>query len=477
MSAKRTQRLPIALSRLVWALFLVNAAVAAWMAGPGGALTVDGIVRVDGLTAVMWVAVAFFSGIVHSFSRRYMAADPDVERFFGLVFLLTLVVMLLTAADHVALFVLAWTSMGLIMADLIGHVRDWPQADAAGGLARRYFLAGSILLAAGLAVLIATTGETAISGILANVEDLSPATTAVAAGLILSAAMIQSALFPFHNWLLSSMTAPTPASAMMHAGFVNAGGVLLSRLAPVFAGDVVVMLVVVVAGAVSAVLAQAWMLVKPSAKGRLGCSTVAQMGFMILQCGLGFFAAAVTHLIVHGFYKAYMFLSVGSRVEKVPPKKSKKGAGSKVLTFGVGVLAAVAAGVLFAQLTGKSLTGPGTGVFLTAIVVLSALRGTRTLVKQASLSPLARAVAIPLSLLPAVAVYAGIYNGISAMMGGLPMIHPHLEMTPIHWLVLGLFVLGHLALETGWHRDNGRLYVALLNSSQPDPATIPTRSE
>lgn len=477
MSAKRANWLPSASTHLVWSLFAVNAAVAAWMAAIGGVLTVDGIVRVDGLTAVMWVAVAFFSGIVHSFSRRYMAADPDVERFFGLVFLLTLVVMLLTAADHVALFVLAWTAMGLIMADLIGHVRDWPEADAAGGLARRYFLAGSVLLGAGLAVLSAATGEFAISEILASVEDLSPATTAIAAGLILSAAMIQSALFPFHNWLLSSMTAPTPASAMMHAGFVNAGGVLLSRLAPVFAGDVVIMLVVVVAGAVSAVLAQAWMLVKPSAKGRLGCSTVAQMGFMILQCGLGFFAAAVTHLIVHGFYKAYMFLSVGSRVEKVPPKPAKSSAGSKVLTFGVGVLAAVAAGVLFAQLTGKSLTGPGTGVFLTAIVVLSALRGTRTLVGQASLSPLARAIAIPLSLLPAVAVYAGIYNGISTMMGGLPMIHPHLEMTPIHWLVLGLFVLGHLALETGWHRENGRLYVALLNSSQPDPATIPTRSE
>src|SRR6056297_1630592 len=378
MSAKRTSRLPTVLSRLVWSLFVANVAFAAWMAGPGDELTIDGIVHLDGLTAVMWVAVAFFSGIVHSFSRRYMAADPDVERFFGLVFLLTLVVMLLTAADHVALFALAWTSMGLIMADLIGHVRDWPQADAAGGLARRYFLAGSVLLGAGLAVLASATGKTAISGILANVEGLSPATTAVAAGLILSAAMIQSALFPFHNWLLSSMTAPTPASAMMHAGFVNAGGVLLSRLAPVFAGDVVIMLVVVVAGAVSAVLAQAWMLVKPSAKGRLGCSTVAQMGFMILQCGLGFFAAAVTHLIVHGFYKAYLFLSTGSQVVKKAPKTKKHGY-PPVVTTGVALLTAVAGGAVFALLTGKGTTLTDTGIFLAVIVVVSVFRGATEL--------------------------------------------------------------------------------------------------
>ncbi|WP_245838548.1 proton-conducting transporter transmembrane domain-containing protein [Natronoarchaeum philippinense] len=464
------------LSRLVWLLFVVNLGLAIWTTRSGG-WEIDGVVRADGLTAVMWVAVAFFSGIVHSFSRRYMAADERVDRFFGLVFALTLVVMVVTVADHVALFVLAWLSMGLIMADLIGHLRGWPEAHAAGRLARRYFLAGSGLLAAGLAVLALATGETAISEILASVDALSTETTTVAAGLVLGAAMIQSALVPFHGWLLSSMTAPTPASAMMHAGFVNAGGVLLSRLAPVFAGDAAIMLVIVVAGASSALIAQAWMLVKPSAKGRLGCSTVAQMGFMILQCGLGFFAAAVTHLIVHGFYKAYMFLSVGSRVEKVPPKTTKSGAGSTAIRLAVGVVAAIAAGVLFASLTGKSLTGPGTGVFLTAIVVLSALRGTRSVLDQTALSPLARAVGIPLALLPTIAVYAGIYNGISAMMAGLPMIHPHLEMTPIHWLVLGLFVLGHVALEAGWHRESGRLYVALLNSSQPDPATVPTRDK
>ncbi|MFC6756619.1 proton-conducting transporter membrane subunit [Halomicroarcula sp. GCM10025894] len=121
--------------------------------------------------------------------------------------------------------------------------------------------------------------------------------------------------------MLSSMTGPTPASAIMHAGFVNAGGVLLARLAPVFAIQQNVMLLIVALGAVSSVLAQAMMLVKADYKGRLGCSTVAQMGFMILQCGLGFFAAAVAHLIIHGFYKAYLFLSTGSQVVKKAPKK------------------------------------------------------------------------------------------------------------------------------------------------------------
>jgi hypothetical protein len=147
------------------------------------------------------------------------------------------------------------------------------------------------------------TGATAVSAVPSALGSAPSAAVLVAAGALLLAAMIQSALLPFHAWLLSSMTAPTPASALMHAGFVNAGGILLVRFAPVVSVDASVLLAIVPVGATSAILGKLLKTVRTDTKGKLGCSTVGQMGFMIMQAGLGFFGAAVTHLILHGFYR------------------------------------------------------------------------------------------------------------------------------------------------------------------------------
>jgi len=123
---------------------------------------VEGLVAIDGLTVVMWTVVAFFSGIVHSYSRRYLAGNPDKTRFITQVFAFTLVVMVVVAANHIALFAAAWLAMGLLMAELIGHVDGWPQAQAAARTARRYFVGGAALVAASLTLLWSATGATTI---------------------------------------------------------------------------------------------------------------------------------------------------------------------------------------------------------------------------------------------------------------------------------------------------------------------------
>lgn len=472
-TSQKQSAVPVVSTALVWTLFVGSVALVAVTTRFDVALAAEPLVRVDGLTKVMWVAVTFFSGIVQSFSRRYMAANRDLDLFFGRIMLFTLVVMALVAADHVVLFLLAWTLMGLLMAELIGHVSAWPQAQAAKRLSRRYFLAGSALLGIGLLALSAGTGSATVSGILASADSLSRATLLLGTAPILLAALVQSALVPFHGWLLSSMTGPTPASAIMHAGFVNAGGLLLTRLAPVFAIQEYVMLGIVALGAVSSILAQAMMLVKADYKGRLGCSTVAQMGFMILQCGLGFFAAAVAHLIIHGFYKAYLFLSTGSQVVKKAPKK-KTHRYPAVVTTGVALLTAVAGGAVFALLTGKGTTLTDTGVFLAVIVVVSVFRGATELLENESLPAIVRLGGMPLVMLPALALYAGVYNGIYALLHDLPMVKAGMAMTPAHWVLLGLFLLGHLAVQLGWLQRSRRLYVTLLNAAQATPGTVPT---
>ena len=469
-------RLPATLTRVVWLLWAASLVVLAarWWRGEGWELA--GVVAVDGLTVVLWTAVTFFGGIVHSYARRYMAGNETIDRFFGRVFAFTLVVLLLVAADSLVLFWLAWLAMGLLMADLIGHVEGWPQARAAGGLARRYFLASSALLGVALATLWWETGATTVSALADGVATASQPVVLLAAGALVVAATVQSALVPFHRWLLSSMTAPTPASALMHAGFVNAGGILLVRFAPVVTVEAAVMLAVVLVGVASALGGKLLKTVQTDIKGKLGCSTVGQMGFMLVQAGLGFFGAAITHLVLHGFYKAYQFLASGDRVEHTSPTVDGRDGATGPVGVAVVALTALAGGGLFAVLTGKGTALDG-GLLLAGLVVLTVLQAAREVVRQSDVPPVVRYGAVPLVALPAIAVYAAVYGVVEGLLHGLPAVGDPVALTPVHGLVAVAFGLTYLAVETGVYRHSERLYVALLNAGQPARETMLTDTE
>ena len=159
-----------------------------------------------------------------------------------------------------------------------------------------------------------------VSGLELAIVDIPPYITMTSALCIIAAAIVQSAIYPFHRWLLSAMTAPTPTSALMHAGFVNGAGILLALFATLlFASDTLIILFII--GGLTAIIAQFKKLLQVNVKQRLGSSTIAQMGFMIMQCGLGFFNATVIHLILHGFYKAYLFLSSVKEIAQTTTKK------------------------------------------------------------------------------------------------------------------------------------------------------------
>mgnify|MGYP006424009291 CR=1 FL=1 len=462
--------MPRYLTRLVWILFALSLGGLVWRGGPVS--SESSLLLVDGLTRVMAVLITFMSGIVHSFSRRYMDGSRDLQRFYVRLFGLTLVVLALAAANHLVLFAVLWTAMGWLLADLIGYVKGWPHAQAASRYAKRMFFIGSALLAVALGLLALQTGAWTLREALASLDALSPLVLGGVAVLVLVAAMIQSALVPFHRWLLSSMTAPTPVSAFMHAGLVNAGGLLLARFAPVLFEHSLVVSLVVLAGGVSALLGQAWMLVQTDVKRQLACSTVAQMGFMILQVGLGFIPAAIAHLILHGFYKAYFFLNAGSVVAHKKPEAAD--AGSSWLNGGVALASGVVGGVWFAVLTGKSITALDSGTVLTAFIVLAVLHATQTALRHTSLAGLTRVLATPVVLLSAISLYAGIYSGLSRLLADLPMAVAPTTLTPLHSVLLVLFVGAYVALQRGWHRASTRLYVTLLNTSRPLPDTLLT---
>jgi len=470
---------PVVLTWLVWSMAAASIAVLAVRSWTGFAWELPGVVAIDGLTVLMWVVVTFFSGIVHSYSRRYMAGSRHKTAFFATVFGFTVVVMGLVAADHLALFGFLWLSMGLLMAKLIGIISGWEQAQAAGSVARKYFLASSALLGVGLTALWWTTGATTVSGVALAADTLGGPVWLVAASTLVLAAMIQSALIPFHSWLLSSMTAPTPASALMHAGFVNAGGVLLTRFAPVITVDATLMLAIVGVGGASAVGGKLLKSVQTDIKGKLGCSTVGQMGFMIMQAGLGFFGAAITHLILHGFYKAYQFLSAGEQIEHTAPTEKTLHTVGR-LESGVGLivtlLTGLAGGALFAMLTGKGLKVDA-GLLLTFFVVFTTLHAARDAVHHTSLSAAVRYGAVPLVFFPAITVYAVVYEAVAGLLSALPMVTAPTELTLLHGVIAVTFVGIYIGIETGIHERSQRLYVALLNAGQPAADTVLTATE
>jgi NAD(P)H-quinone oxidoreductase subunit 5 len=195
------------------------------------------------------------------------------------------------------------------------------------------------------------------------------------------------------------------------------------------------------------------------------------MGFMVLQAGLGFFGAAIAHLVLHGFYKAYLFLASGERVDRTAPAGDSAGGRTGPVGWLVTGLAALAGGAIFVLLTGKG-TSLDSGLLLTVLVVLTTLHATRDLVRRTSLPARLRYGAVPLVFLPAVALYAGVYVAVTGLLADLPVVTAPVALTPLHWLLVGAFVLAYVVVESGVYRRSTRLYVALLNLGQPAPRTL-----
>jgi NAD(P)H-quinone oxidoreductase subunit 5 len=286
---------------------------------------------------------------------------------------------------------------------------------------------------------------------------------------IITAAIIQSAIYPFHRWLISAMTAPTPASALMHAGFVNGSGILLALFSTVlFASNTLIILFII--GGLTAVIAQFTKLLQVNVKQRLACSTIAQMGFMIMQCGLGLFNAAVVHLILHGFYKAYLFLSAGEEVQQTKPQKPLH-ITIKPLQALVVLLFGVSGAFLFNFLTGKG-TVLNSSIFLTLIVAITVGQVTYNIVKEQSLTVLQKTFLPPVLFICGIITYALMYNGVTALMSDMPMVAMPVSLSAMEVGFGIIFLIGFFIMKLGVYRKYPWLYVKLLNISQPNKKTV-----
>lgn len=271
----------------------------------------------DPLTGIMLLLVSFVSLIVSHFSIRYLNGEANQGRYFRWLSFTTGAVSLMVVAGSLLLFVVAWVMTSLGLHQLLLH---YPHRAAARRAAWTKFAIsrlGDAFLLLALSLTFQTYGTFQLSDLFAQASDVAQSgqTTiqhAAIGWLLVLGAVTKSAQFPFHSWLPETMETPTPVSALMHAGVVNAGGYLLIRMNHLVVLAPSALATLAVVGTLTALFAGVVMMTQTSVKRTLAYSTIAQMGFMMLQCGLGAFSAAMLHIVAHSLYKAHAFLGSGT---------------------------------------------------------------------------------------------------------------------------------------------------------------------
>lgn len=282
--------------------------------GKFGALHLS--LRSDALNALMLVLVSFIGWVIVGYSQPYLHGEHGQARYIrGLMLTLTAVA-LQVMTNNLLVLALAWVSASLALHGLLTFFNTRPQALVA---AHKNFIASKVAdvcLIAATVLVGQQLGTLEIDQAIAAAKSVPELTIQLQAAALLFAtsALLKCAQLPVHGWLIQVMEAPTPVSALLHAGVVNLGGFLLIRLDGLVGDVPIAQGLLVVVGSTTAVVAALVMMTRISIKVSLAWSTCAQMGFMMMQCGLGLYDLALLHLLAHSLYKAHAFLGAGGAV-------------------------------------------------------------------------------------------------------------------------------------------------------------------
>jgi NADH-quinone oxidoreductase subunit L len=280
-----------------------------------GGFHVDAGLLVDQLSISFALLITGVGSLIHLFAIGYMSHDPDRRRFFGYMNLFVAAMLLLVLADNYLLMYAGWEGVGLASYLLIGF---WQYKPAAAVAAKKAFVVnrvGDAGFSVAIMLMFATFGTVTYTGVFGQVSSAGRGTATALGLLLLLGACAKSAQVPLQSWLLDAMEGPTPVSALIHAAtMVTAGVYLIVRSAPIFNLSMTARLAVTVVGAVTLLFGAIIGCAKDDIKKALAGSTMSQIGYMVLAAGLGpaGYVFAIAHLIVHGFFKAGLFLGAGS---------------------------------------------------------------------------------------------------------------------------------------------------------------------
>ena len=280
---------------------------------------------IDRLSAVMMVLISGVGTVIYTYSIGYMYQDLHDRRFLALIGFTVSVLLCMVSSVNLMMLFLVWQVISCLLY-LLAH--NHAHEATREGAVRTFTLLriGDVAFLSGIVLTYQLYGTLEFQPLFAKAAEspvlLTPwpgieiSGTTVITLLLFIGAMSKSAQFPLFIWLPGYLYAPTPATALLHAGIINAGGFLINRLAPLFGLSSTTLHVALVVGTLTAIFGATMMLVQNDIKNTLGFSTIGQMGYMIMECGLGAFSLAVFHLIAHGLFKATMFLNSGNVIHK-----------------------------------------------------------------------------------------------------------------------------------------------------------------
>jgi len=445
--------------------------------------------QISSFSLVMSLLVLLVGLVVTVYSVKYMAGDAEYKSYFLKIFSLLISLICMFNVDNILAFISFWALANLFLVMLMVHKSSWRQALEMGVLAGRNFSLGLISFLLFTALCFSQLQTFSINEISRSFLDLEPVSQTILFILLLITAMTQSAQIPFHGCLASSINAPTPVSALMHAGLVNGGGYLLVKFSSLLLVNKTFLLSVFIIGSVSAFTALIWLFIKSSVKGALVASTISQMGFMFMQIGLGLFPAAISHLCMHGFFKAFHFLSASSAFTDLKIKNLavnfKDGLRlSDGKAFSLALLIGLASLFIFSLYSPYSLNFSDSSFILLCFIFMALSEFSFSSIKEANRSlnaSLSFLLALVLASLAAF-LYALFLSGFEYILS----IHNFTyALNSVHYLVLAIFSLAWFLMHfqrqsldlmsslfgTLPKKLRAALYIFFVNSSEANYST------
>jgi len=295
---------------------------------PSGSFQVDVAFLLDPLSAVMILVVSGVGFLIHVYSIGYMSHDKELSRFFTYMNLFAGSMLTLVLANNFLLLYVGWEAVGLCSYLLIGF---WYKKRSAADAGKKAFIVnriGDFGFALGIMLIFWTFGSlnfAEVFGSAAESFQIGSMTITAITLLLFVGATGKSAQIPLYVWLPDAMEGPTPVSALIHAAtMVTAGVYMVARCNVLYMLSPTALLVVAIIGAVTAIFAATMGLAQNDIKRVLAYSTISQLGYMFLACGVAAFAAGIFHLMTHAFFKALLFLGAGSVIHAMSDEQDMR---------------------------------------------------------------------------------------------------------------------------------------------------------
>lgn len=406
------------------------------------------ILVIDSTSRLMISLISFISLVTFKYAAVYLDGRLQKQAFLQRMTMLTAVLSLLVVCNDVRLLVALSIGISLLLTNLVGLTQS-SQAHSASKTIMRNLLTADLILAT-VAIMLSIQQNCDIAALSAVLLQLDPSQQlgwemALISLLLAVFALMKSAVFPFHGWLCGSLEAPTPLSAFLHAGVVNIAGFLAIKFSPLLCAPSAGGYMMVTFGLASAFMAAMISITRPDVKGKLVFSTVAQMGFMCLQCGIGALHAALFHLVFHGCFKCYLFLNSASAI--IRSKELAHPVGHHLSERFSAVSAIVAVTLLILALTVPSNALPLSILAISMLFELSVLPDN-PLKEKLPIGALLSCIALPACLL-----LVGYAMGSAFFASYVVNIGEHRLTAPIMALVSSLMLTLWILLRVEWNNS------------------------